>query len=165
MKRLLMLSVLSLGLAFAGAAQAGVATGTLNVSMNMLADCTVTTTPVNFGNVARGTYHANGDVTVNCSSGLPYSIALDSGQNYVGYAREMINDGGTMYVPYWLYKDSGYTTEWADIDHAGTYPMGTSLADTGTGADQPHPVYGEVSIYGSELNGNYADVVNVSVYY
>ncbi len=167
MKRLLMLSVLSLGLAFAGAAHATGTTSQLNISATIASVCSVTTTPVSFGTIVAGVgnFNANGDVSVNCSPGVPYNIALDSGQNYVAGAYRSIKDGGVNYVAYWLYKDAALTSEWGDSDRASTYLQGTSLADTGTGTDQTHVVYGLLPVYGTEAVGAYSDVVNVSVYY
>ncbi len=167
MKRLLMLSVLSLGLAFAGAAQAAVlGASTLSVSANVQTTCTVTTTPVNFGNVTPGgymAYTAEGDVTVNCPSTTPYKISLDAGQRY------SLSDGlrslsGVNNLPYALFTDAGYTTEWGDSDYANTYPNGASFADTGIGANQLHTVFGVLDA-STAISGAYSDVVGVTVQY
>ncbi len=165
MKRLLMLSVLSLGLAFAGAAQAGTVSSTLNVSANLIATCTVTTTPVNFGDIPdlNYTYYGNGDVTVNCAPGIPYNIAFDAGQHYASNSRWL--HGTTTDIPYVLCKEASYLNLWGDSDFANTFSYGSSVADTGTGINQTHAIYGLLSPSGTEAVGAYTDVVNVSVYY
>jgi len=77
---------------------AGTATGALNIQTNLLSACSVSTTPVNFGDISspfNGT--ATGEVIVNCQSGSPYHIALDAGTNYSGGAqyRSLVTGGGT----------------------------------------------------------------------
>ena len=148
-------------------AQAGIETSTLNVSFTAIAACTVSTGRVDFGSGTGLTpVYGTGDVTVNCSSGIPYNITLDAGLNYQRLltGKRSMSDG-INYIAYALSGDSQMNTEWGDADYDGTYPFGTSVVDTGTGGDQLHSVYG-VTWSGQALPvGEYSDTVTVTVYY
>ncbi len=167
MKKLIIaLFVLALGAGLSGRAQAATEATTLDVSANVVAACTVSATGVAFPDTtgSNGNVYANGDVAVNCASGVAYNIALDAGLYYTGGWRG-VYDSVANYISYALFKDSAYTSEWSDSDYDNTSPYGSSLADTGTGVDQAHTVYGLLVVSESSVPGAYSDVVNVTVYY
>ena len=165
MKKLIaILFVLALGVVLTGRAYAATEAATLDVSANVIASCTVATTRVAFPQSDGSTaVPGTGDVTVNCTIGSPYNIALDAGLNYnmKGASSRNITDGAANYVSYALYQDAANTIGWGD---GSSKSLGASLADTGTGADQPHVVYGLLSA-SSIVPGAYSDTVNVTVYY
>ena len=170
MKKLIItLFILALGVGLTGRAYAGTAGTTMNVSANLLASCTVSTTSITFPDYdgSSGVF-GNGDVMVNCPASTPYNIAMDGGLNYDaqnGILRN-VSDGAGNYILYTFYQDSAYTTLWGDSDYDNTYTSGASLADTGTGASQPHTVYGVIASPPSGAPaGAYSDTVNVTVYY
>jgi spore coat protein U-like protein len=166
MKKLIIsLFIMALGISLSGAAYGGTETATLDVSVNKVVACTVSTTAVNFGDTDGTTMlYADGDVTVNCTPGAPYNIALDAGQNY-DTALGRILSYGVNTISYGLTQDPGYQTQWGDSDFANTFDEGSSLADTGDGTDQPHTVYGYVGTGNNVPAGTYTDVVTVTVYY
>jgi spore coat protein U-like protein len=169
-KLILSLFIMALGISFAGAAYgAGSVTAILDVSVNLVPACTVTVTPIDFGDYdgiasVPGAPNglANGDVTVNCSDTVSYNIALDAGLHYNAPNREVSD--GVNGIGYGLYQDSAYTTEWGDSDFGNTYAAGLSQGDTGNGLDQPHTVYGGLGASSGPL-GPYTDVVTVTVHY
>ncbi len=165
MKRLLSFVLIAVIVAFSGIAYGATTTSTLNVTTTLVPGCAVSTTAVDFGSHDNSsTASANGDVTVSCSNGVGYNIALDGGVNYNvnGNLRRVFS--GTDYIDYFLYKDSTYTTAWGDSDYDNTFLVGSSLADTGSGSTQSHTVYGRLQS-GSIPSGTYTDVVTVTVYY
>jgi spore coat protein U-like protein len=164
MKKLIIsLFIMVLGISLSGAAYGATATEFLNVSANVVPACTVSTTAVNFGDTdGSADVFANGDVTVNCSSGIQYNIALDAGLNYDLISRRVSD--GVNYIRYELYKDAANANQWADSDFANTYPFGLSVPDTGDGTDQPHIVYGYLSSPSGPV-GTYTDVITVTVHY
>ena len=143
---------------------AGTATGALNIQTNLLSSCSVSTTPVNFGDqsVAVGGT-ATGEVIVNCPSGLSYHIALDAGTNYTGgeQYRRLVTGGGSG-ISYSLVKEDGQA--WGDSDYANTFNSGTSLAGASNGSDQFHPVIGALQ-GGSTVPGVYTGIVQVTVHW
>lgn len=173
-KSLLTASILATGLAFSNIAQAVVvASSTLNVSATVAVDCTVTTTPVNFGNLtAIQSSTVSGDVSVTCTTGTPYTITLDAGLNTNGTSvRHMKHSvDGVSLARYVLTSDVGLITPWGDASYASTYPWGNGVADTSNGAAQPHAVYGQ-AIATSALTGlsapagSYSDTVTVTINY
>ncbi|NOU00906.1 MAG: spore coat protein U domain-containing protein [Gallionella sp.] len=168
-KSLLTASMFSTGLAFSGIAQAVVvASSTLNVSATVAVDCTVTTTAVNFGNLnATNTTFANGDISVNCTPGVPYHIALDAGLNLDAFGfRNLKQVAGTAAVEYVLSSVSTpFVSEWGDADLSNTISRGASVADIGNGLSQPHTVYGASDVVSGHPTGAYTDIVNVTVFY
>jgi spore coat protein U-like protein len=166
MKKILSLvSLIILGLVFSGLTYAGQTTGTLQVSANVAGVCTVTTSPVNFGNTdGIQEVYANGDVTVNCPVDLAYNIALDAGQHYLRGWRRVMNS--SYWITYELDRTGMSTDEWGDVcpGGAGTYPYGICRPDIGNGANQAHTVYGTLYPY-SGIPGNLTltDTVTVTV--
>ena len=166
-KMVLIVSLIVLGLVSSVViVYAGTETGTLDISANVVAVCTVTTSPVNFGDVTGElpeTY-ANGDVTVNCPEGQAYNIALDAGLYYDGNYRFV--GSSSPEVPYMLFKEAARSNEWGDSDFSNTFPYGSSIADTGTGVAQAHTVYGVLSGFSSVPAGTaLTDAVTVTVHY
>jgi spore coat protein U-like protein len=148
------------------------ATGTLNVSMNIIAACTVgASTTVAFADtvgasLATTAVTANGAISVNCTNLAPYAIGLDTGANSTGAQRRMLN-GSTNYISYNLYTNSGLTTPWALATGPSTCATSTNCyTGTGSGSAQSIPVYGQVPTVGSApALGSYSDTVNVTVWY
>ncbi|HMK50499.1 MAG TPA: spore coat U domain-containing protein [Thermodesulfovibrionales bacterium] len=149
----------------AGIAGADQRTSNLQVSANVVSYCTVSTSAVDFGSVTgESTTLANGDVTVNCPLETTYHIALDWGRNSYGMSR--IAAGGGHNVDYWLFKDGSHSVQWGDSDYGNTYTYGSSLADTGNGSDQSHPVYGMLDVFSGLPTGTtLGDTVTATVYY
>jgi spore coat protein U-like protein len=165
MKKLSLVSLaLVLTLAMAGMSFGATAAGTLNVSATVVPTCSVSTTPVNFGNYDGSYIYTFGDVTVTCAQGTSYHIALDAGQapDGSGY-RRMSN--GTNYLLYALGNINVPGVNWGDADYANTYPYGMSYPDTGNGVAQAHSVTAELVPGQNVPTGPYSDVVNVTVYY
>jgi spore coat protein U-like protein len=156
------LFVLALGLIISSQALAATATATLDVSATVGVACSVSAVPVNFGNFVGERIEASGSITVTCSSGAPYNIALDAGQFYDGYWRMITN--GTDYLAYEIWHPMA--SEWGDSDFDGTYSWGPSVSGTGDGRGQHHPVSAALrqGAYGIS-DGIYADVVGVTVHY
>lgn len=146
---------------------AATVTGALNIQTNLLSTCSVSTTPVNFGDISSPSgVNATGDVIVNCQSGLTYHIALDAGTNYTaGSQYRSLMTGGGVATPlfYNLAKVSGEM--WGDRDYANTFQYGTSLADTSNGGNQSHIVYGSLQSGGSTIPGVYTGIVQVTVHW
>lgn len=167
MKRLVLsLAAMTAVLGFTAAAEAATATGTLNVTANSVASCSVTTTAVNFGDITGlGATNANGDVSVNCSSGIPYNISLDAGTHMgMEYTYWRAISNGSINRAYVLYTTS-VGGEWGDADFANTYSGATSQADNGNGLDQAHTVYGVLGGGGTLPVGTFSDTVTVTVNY
>lgn len=168
-KILTVLSVMVLILGFGAVAGAATSAANLQVTANVVTPCTVSTSGVNFGNVAseQGGAYATGSITVNCPFETAYQIAFDQGVHYSSgtQLRNVENVDQNMSLWYVLYKDSNHSLQWGDNDHANTYSGGSSLADTGTGSDQTHTVYGELAGFMGGVPGQLSDTVTATVYY
>lgn len=168
MKRLILsLSVLSASVILGFSASEAATVGTdLTVSASVTSDCMVQTTPLNFGEYSGTTVVSVGGsgIDVVCTVDTPYNITLSGGTFYDGLNRN-IHNGGVNRIGYVLYQDFSMTTQWGDADFVGSYPLGSSKADIGTGYVQTHTVY--ATLLGGALvsAGTYNDTVNVTVNY
>jgi spore coat protein U-like protein len=119
-RRSVKLALVALGLlaATAPSAFAGSATANLAVSASVVVNCTITTSPLAFGNYDPVVAHAStnldadGIVTVACTKGSIVTIGLDTGANASGSTRRM--KSGTNYLTYEVYKDTGRTQAWGN---------------------------------------------------
>jgi spore coat protein U-like protein len=146
--------------AFAGSASAG-----LPISASVVANCTITTSPVAFGaydpvaaNAATDLL-ATGSVNVACTKGTAATIDLGNGGNFAAGSRRM--GSGTDFLNYALYKDAARTAVWG-TGLAG----GTTMAYTAaTKASTTVTVYGTVPQAQDVTVGAYSDTVLATISY
>ncbi|MDG2991277.1 spore coat U domain-containing protein [Candidatus Synechococcus calcipolaris G9] len=160
---------------FAQEAKAQTARADLPISATAKNNCLVTTkTAIAFGNydpiVANATTaaKANGQITVKCLPNAQVEIALGAGANGDGttcLSREMNGPDDDAKLPYKLYTDAAFTTEWGcgvnAIDHTPT-----------NARPVPFTVYGEIpagndplieAVLDTLTPGAYNDTVVVTV--
>ena len=148
----------------AAPAAASTVGATLNTSATVTANCTVSTTPLAFGNVntiSGSNVDGSGGLSVTCSNGTAWTasagVGSGTGASYAG--RKMT--AGSDLLGYNLYTTSGYATVWGD----GTASTGT-IGGTGTGSAQSVTVYGRIASGQTTVPpGSYADTVAVTITY
>ncbi|GAA6203154.1 spore coat protein U domain-containing protein [Aquicoccus sp. SU-CL01552] len=142
-------------------AQAAVEEGTLNVTATVIAQCTVTTSAVAFGEISpTQAASATGSISISCDDDNTLSsVILDGGSYESGGTRQM-SDGGTEYIPYTLAVGGSPVAVNGDIGSsftlAGTGPYSDSVDIDGA--------IGSVAAPGREL-GSYSDSITVTVTY
>ncbi|MFT3811301.1 MAG: spore coat U domain-containing protein [Micropepsaceae bacterium] len=144
-------------------ADAATATANINVRLDILSECLINAVPdIDFG--ASGVLAANVDATttlsVQCTTGTPYTVALSAGAGIgatIG-ARRMTGPASQT-VTYGLYRDPGHTQLWGVSIGVDT------AAGTGNGAAQTLTVYGRVPPQTTPGPGTYTDVVVATVTY
>ncbi len=135
------------------------ASGTSNFDVNVqvLATCSISASNMTFSSITTGTTSntdATSSLTVNCSNGTPYTVALGNGNNYSG-GRRMTN--GTTNINYYLYSDSGRSTQWNST---------STQTGTGSGSDQNFTIYGRIpSGQSVPFTGAYSDTIIATVTY
>lgn len=160
MKKLLVLAVLALVL---GAVPVFAAGDNFQVEVNVVPSCVFTlTNDINFGNLdvtSFGTKTGLGSVTILCTSGQLYQVALDNGQQPDGSGGRQMSDGGIDVLPYELYQEAWPTTK---IWKSGT----DAMAYNATGNRDTFTVYGVLSWLESMLPttpvGTYLDMVTAT---
>lgn len=129
----------------------------VTVSASVAANCRVAA-----GSVAFGAYDpvfandttaldASGTFTVRCVKNVTAQVGLDNGGNYSGGSRRM-SDGGTNYLNYALYSNSGRTTAWDNTTSRVSYTAPNATASTLT-------IYGRVPAGQDVPVGSYGDTV------
>ena len=152
--------------AFGASASAQTDTADLDVSAEVTASCTITTSPLAFGSYDPVVTHAaspleqTGGVTVTCTSGAATTVTLgqglsaDAGSTDAVPVRRMLS--GADFLSYALYSDSGRTTAWGNTAGAG-------VAHTGTGTATALTVYGRIPAAQNVPAGSYVDTVVATV--
>lgn len=174
MKMKLIAAALVAAILGTGTAMAGQATGTMQVSMQVTSSCNVTTQPLTFspvsgiGTVANQSATDASGISVVCSKGVPYTVALVTSQGTAG-AGKMVGatSGNANTIAYQLYQDVGHTLPWGSIATAGSVTGNEVSGSPGNGvAPQVFPVY--ATVQGSALDvapDTYSDTVTVDVNY
>lgn len=149
---------LGLGLLCAASAPAlaETATATISVTTSVLPACSVSGAAVAFGTyVPMSIASQQANVTLNCSTGVDYAVALDEGGQGDGSTRRMARgDGAT--IAYDLYRDAAHQQRWASGSAGAT--------GTGSGSAQSFPVYARI-LPTSAPAGTYSDNVTILVTY
>jgi len=142
-------------------ARAATSTATIAVTATVLAFCTVTATPLAFGNYSSAQLDATATLAVSCTTGTPYTVGLDAGigTGATVAAREMAGTVSGSTLSYTLYSDSGRTVVWGDT--AGT----NTVAGTGNGLAQALTAYGRIPAGQLSAPGAYTDTVTATVTY
>jgi spore coat protein U-like protein len=150
-------------LAIAQPATAATTSTDFPVSATISSTCSLSATGINFGEV--GTAGATtsqtdstGTITVTCTTGGAYSVALDDGLHNVAAQRNMQSGSNTL--AYDLYKDPARGTVWTGA--------AAPVTGTGSGSAQVIDVYGRIAagLPFAVSNGTpYADTVLVTLTY
>lgn len=134
------------------------------VTASVQKNCNIGTRDVDFGTLVQfgnGNVDAQGEVTIECTLGTQYQVALRSvtiGSERFSYLYSVKSGrGGRDKVAYALFQNPGRTLLWADGADA--------KSGQGTGTKQIHPVYGRL-LGGPEVHltaGEYRDTVMVTL--
>jgi spore coat protein U-like protein len=154
-------------LAFAGAAQAASKTASFTVSASVGKNCVISAANLALGEfVGDNNLTAQSDITVRCTAGTAFTVALNSGGTGSFAGRRMVGPGGDFLV-YNLYTNDTYAAVWGDAT-AGT----SVVADIGEGMAVGNaidlPVYGRLLAAdnsGPVTNGNYSDTIVATITY
>jgi spore coat protein U-like protein len=142
---------------------AATATGTLGVSATITAECVVESTdPVAFGSqgVLDEAVTAEGNISVQCTSGQTYSVGLDGGgAGATAVTTRVLTGPDDATINYDLFRDDQHTQNW------GNTPATDTVDGTGTGTAVDIPVFGQIGAQTTPAAGAYSDTVNVTVTY
>jgi len=140
-------------------------TSNLSVTANVPGGCSLSTSPVSFGDYDGTQIDTAGQLTANCTAALDYTVELGAGLSATGTSRQMSNAGnGALKLNYDLYKDAARSQPWG----GGDYTVGGATAltgQTGSGSDQAIQIYGRLPGAQALSAGSFADTVVVSVIY
>ncbi|MEI9994815.1 MAG: spore coat U domain-containing protein [Rhizomicrobium sp.] len=165
MHRHFTLGIAALTTACLGAAPAwaGQATTTLAVSATVQSSCAVSAGNLAFGNYTAASATPNdvtSSISVTCTSGLAYTVALDGGTTTTTVNARAMTDGATHNLTYALYTNNTHATLFGD----GTLSTQTA-SGTGNGAAQTISVFGRIPVSQFVTAGSYTDTVGVAVNY
>lgn len=152
-----------LALALAAPAIAQTDSDSFNVSADVSKNCSITTTPVDFGVydpvVANATapLDGTGSVVVACTKGAGTRIDLGLGANSTGSTRRMSAGGGNV-LAYELYQDTGRATVWSSGSGAGQ-----TIAGAPSKAPRTFSVFGRVPAGQDVSAGSYTDTVVATI--
>lgn len=161
-------SRLCLLIAAVGLCQAGIAataTGPMTVTATVAATCSVGASSLAFPGatsaaIAAGNIDANGVVSVNCTTGLPYTVSLNAGAGTGATLAIRKMTAAALTLNYTVYTSAARTTVWGD----GT-TTSLTVPGTGTGASQLIPAYCRIFSGQVVPAATYTDTVNVTVTY
>jgi spore coat protein U-like protein len=118
---------------------------------------------LNFGSLigssASTLLSVTGNVSITCTTALPWQIGLDPGVNSSSVTTRRMTDGLAHYINYSLFSDVGHTTNWGDTVGIDTV--------TGTGLSVPQSlnVFGQIPSQAISTSGSYQDTIGVIVTY
>lgn len=115
---------------------------------------------LNFGNVGSALsshVEASGSLSVRFTAGTGYTLSLDYGQGpgVSGPEDRRMTSGGAS-LRYGLYQDTARLHLWGNVS-------GTSVASSGTGAQQAFAVHGRIYAGQTPEVGAYSDIVLITV--
>jgi spore coat protein U-like protein len=149
-------------------AQAGTATANLSVSIIITAACTINPATLIFAptpgtSLLTTAVNGSSTVSVTCTGGSPYSIAMDNGSNASGSQRRMISGGN--FLSYNLYVDAAHTSPWSTATGASNCTTtGDCFLGTGNGSAQSVNIYGVVPTTATAPpSGTYTDTVTMTI--
>jgi spore coat protein U-like protein len=164
-----LMTAVAAALAIGAVSSTDAATATQNLSLtaSVTANCTISTAVVAFGAYdpvvtnATTALNGTGTVSVTCTNGASTTVTLGQGSNAATGSTDAIparrlNDGGTNFLTYSLYSDTGRTVVWGNT-------VGTSVAHTGTGLLTALTVYGAVTAGQNVPAGSYSDTVLATI--
>jgi spore coat protein U-like protein len=165
--RSLLLTAAVSGLALGGTlwvkpAFAGTDTSNLSVSATVINNCTITTSPADFGSYAYDfDSNAMGTIDAFCSASSSATITLGQGANAASGSTDAspsrrLSNGTGGFLNYNLYQNSSATLIWGNT--SGT---GVVINESGTGVMKT--VYGKIPLGQRVPAGSYVDTVVATI--
>lgn len=159
----------SLTLIFAVSANAAVysngnKSAVFDVTMGLIADCTISAAALNFGagrGVLAAAVTATSDIKVTCTNTTPFNLGLNegTGTGSSGTTRYMSGTGSnTGTIKFNLYQAAGGAA-WGNTQ--GTDTRG----GTGTGTQQTLTVHGEIPVQDTPAPDTYKSTITATVYF
>ncbi|MYN28457.1 Csu type fimbrial protein [Duganella levis] len=144
----------------------GSKTSTFDVTLKIIADCTIAATPLDFGQsqgVLASNVSVNTSLAVTCTNTTPYNIGLNAGTVAGSTTSARLMAGTTAgntstTVAFNLYQAAG-TTNWGNVQGTDT------KSSTGTGVVQTHTVYGVVPAQATPQPDTYKSTITATVYF
>jgi spore coat protein U-like protein len=155
------LGFLALGLTSTAVQAQTIATTNFTVTATVLASCTVSATPLPFGNYTPSAASTNSStISVTCTNGKTYTVGLNQGlaTNGTTTVRQMGITQPAGGLNYGLYQNSTLATNWGNA--AGSWESGT-----GNGTVQQLTVYGQIPAAQYVTAGSYTDTITATVTY
>ena len=144
-------------------ALAATATNTMPVSVNVINSCTVAATPMSFGAptaIGGANIDSTSTISLVCTNGATYVVALDQGLNAASGQRFMSNGATTpVKIPYGIFTDSARSAAWGSTSGTNTV-AGTA----GASGAVVLTAYGRIPSSATSVGaGAYIDTVTVTV--
>lgn len=136
--------------------------GQIQLTGRVIDSCSLSTEAVDFGTISEignvsTALNADGEITVQCSTGTTYTVYLGEGNYSAGGGQRQMANGASR-LRYQLFQDGARTLVWNDSN---------GVLKTATGSNQTLPVYGRIA-QGTPVPGAagaYSDTVIVTVSY
>jgi spore coat protein U-like protein len=137
------------------------ASGSASVTATVSSNCTVGATALSFGSqgILSSNKDAQGTISVQCTTNLPYALSLDGGTSGATNPTQRKMTFSTSNVTYGLYKDAARSLPWGSTAGVNT------ASGTGTGLTQTLTVYGRVPPQTTPNAGAYTDTIVATVTY
>jgi spore coat protein U-like protein len=137
------------------------ASDTAVVTATVSSNCTIGSTAVSFGSqgVLTTNIDAQGTLSIQCTSNLPYAVSLNGGNSGATNPTQRKMKSGTPTITYGLYQDSARTQAWGSTTGVDT------VSGTGTGLTQNLNVYGRVPPQTTPKPNTYSDTIIATVTY
>ncbi|MYM31272.1 fimbrial major subunit CsuA/B family protein [Duganella sp. CY15W] len=142
----------------------GSKTTTFDVTLKIIADCTIAANTLDFGQsqgVLATAVNVNTTLNVTCTNTTPYNIGLNAGTGTgsTTAARLMSGTGAnTSTVAFNLFQAAG-TTNWGNTQGTDT------KSGTGTGSSQTITVYGNIPAQATPQPDTYKSTITATVYF
>lgn len=145
----------------ASPALAGTATTQMPVTAQVLENCTVVSSPMNFGpitEVGAANVDASATLTLSCTLNAGYEIQLNDGENALNGQRRLTNVTGLEFINYDIFQDTARSKRWGSTLNTDTVE-GTSTTGLTTVT-----AYGRIPAGVQKVSaGAYSDTVTVTV--
>jgi spore coat protein U-like protein len=137
------------------------ASGSASVAATVSSNCTIGSTAVAFGSqgVLTSNIDAQGTLSVQCTSTVPYVVSLSGGNSGATNPTQRKMASGASSVIYGLYQDSARSLPWGSTSGVNT------VSSTGTGLTQTLNVYGRVSPQTTPKPATYSDTIIATITY
>ncbi|MCA1862124.1 spore coat protein U domain-containing protein [Janthinobacterium sp. HSC-3S05] len=142
----------------------GSASTTFDVTLKIIANCTIAAANLDFGQsqgVLATAVNVNTTVNVTCTNTTLYNVGLTagSGTGSSGTTRYLSGTGGNLgTVQFNLYQTAG-STLWGDTQGTNT------VGGTGNGSSQPITVYGNIPPQATPAPDTYKSTITATVYF